>query len=185
MSTYNTRYQKRKAEAIEQFNQKSKARKREKAEKTVVIDGLKADVYLVAERRFEESAKEGYCYICHKKIYLPEDDVILVPDFTYMCPPCALRNTTPRSWVDVVVSSIYNLEVSYRRLFFHHKNEICDYIDLNWNVLCGKRKRTPTWWKTVLATITTRSELFQSEGWGENQIGIINDYRFWKLGFEI
>jgi len=83
-----------------------------------------------------------------------------------MCPPCALRNTTPRSWVDVVVSSIYNLEVSYGRLFFHHKNEICDYIDLNWTVLCGKRKRTPTWWKTVLATITTRSELFQSEGWG-------------------
>lgn len=45
-------------------------------------------------------------------------------------------------------------------------------MDDNWDVVCLGHERTSTWWKTVLATITTRREFFVSEGRGSGH---------WKL----
>eukprot|EP01102_Stenamoeba_stenopodia_P009668 TRINITY_DN2858_c0_g1_i1.p1 TRINITY_DN2858_c0_g1~~TRINITY_DN2858_c0_g1_i1.p1 ORF type:complete len:659 (-),score=109.98 TRINITY_DN2858_c0_g1_i1:357-2333(-) len=76
------------------------------------------------------------------------------------------------SWFEVVGITLHRLCEETGRQYFHHKHEICKYMDDNWNTVCLGHERTSTWWKTVLATITTRREFFVSEGRGSGH---------WKL----
>lgn len=75
-----------------------------------------------------------------------------------------------KTWLEITLTSLYNLELQDRlvegRRFFHVRQEICSFADRNWDVICLGRTRTPTWWATLNAQITTRTDLFETSKHG-------------------
>jgi hypothetical protein len=75
-----------------------------------------------------------------------------------------------KTWLEITLTSLYNLELQDKhkegRRFFHVRQEICSFADRNWDVICLGRTRTPTWWATLNAQITTRTDLFETSKHG-------------------
>jgi len=60
------------------------------------------------------------------------------------------------------LTAMYNLEILYKRRYFHCKSEICPFIEYHWANICPGRARNTTWYNTVMSQISTHPELFQS-----------------------
>ena len=75
-----------------------------------------------------------------------------------------------KTWLEITLTALYNLELQDKlkegRRFFHVRQEICSFADRNWDVICLGRTRTPTWWATLNAQITTRTDLFETSKHG-------------------
>lgn len=75
-----------------------------------------------------------------------------------------------KTWLEITLTALYNLELQDKlkegRRFFHVRQEICSFADRNWDIICLGRTRTPTWWATLNAQITTRTDLFETSKHG-------------------
>lgn len=72
----------------------------------------------------------------------PQSRPSLPPGWNYRCPDCADKNVSgARSWVDCIYSVLLNLqEIFADEKSFHHREEICEYINSHWRPLCGLRE---------------------------------------------
>jgi len=103
--------------------------------------------------------------------------------YNFQCAVCNKKPTDTftfigKSWTDVVRIAIYNLylieqEKKSNKIFFHLKDDICSFMDRNWDRLCFSKTRTKTWENTVGSSLSTKSDIFQP---GET-IGL----GFWSL----
>jgi hypothetical protein len=71
------------------------------------------------------------------------------------------RQTFP-SWLDIVWKSLYQLtQLHPSREYFHYHQDLCQYIERNWQRLAQGKDRTATWTNTVSSTITTHKLIFK------------------------
>jgi hypothetical protein len=71
------------------------------------------------------------------------------------------RQTFP-SWLDIVWKSLYQLtQLHPNREYFHYHQDLCQYIERNWQRLAQGKDRTATWTNTVSSTITTHKLIFK------------------------
>jgi len=71
------------------------------------------------------------------------------------------RETHP-SWLDIVWKALYQLTMLYpERQHFHYYQDLCIYIENNWQRLAQGKDRTATWTNTVSSTITTHKLIFK------------------------
>ncbi|KAI9208417.1 uncharacterized protein BJ171DRAFT_488820 [Polychytrium aggregatum] len=67
------------------------------------------------------------------------------------------------SWVQIVWLSIYNIvQSSPGKEFVRWKEDICDFIDRNWDYMLSGKTRTPTWQNTVASVLSTHPTHFLS-----------------------
>jgi hypothetical protein len=120
------------------------------------------------------------CEVCKRfciaKVNLP--DLALRPgpgdrSFTFRCAKCNGGKQSfkhnEKTWLDIALTALYNLEIKHSRRFFHVKKEVCKFVDQHWNELCLGRTRTATWWATLNAQITTRTDIFETESHGSGK----------------
>ncbi|PRP80801.1 metal-response element-binding transcription factor 2-like, partial [Planoprotostelium fungivorum] len=74
---------------------------------------------------------------------------------------------TTKGWLDIVRVALYNLVQNEKRKgsakrFFQHREELCRFMEKNWANLCADKTRTKTWENTVMSTMSTRLQYFQS-----------------------
>jgi len=129
------------------------------------------------------------CNICQE--WRPKNQVKATKDlplagdlcYKYQCAFCTDGHETfeflARSWMDIVQIVIYNLRLRREeellaegkkpeadKMFFRFKEDICYFIDKNWNRICFGKSRTPTWNNTIGSSLSSHPELFVS---GYNQ----------------
>jgi len=88
-----------------------------------------------------------------------------------------------KNWTDIVRVAIYNLLAQEKqrgspKRFFQYKDEICSFIDKNWDSLCFEKTRTKTWENTIGSALSTKSHYFKS---GADSIGSSG---YWGLRHE-
>ncbi|XP_078656314.1 cysteine-rich protein 2-binding protein-like [Branchiostoma floridae x Branchiostoma belcheri] len=69
------------------------------------------------------------------------------------------------TWQQVVVLTMYNLQLAGRgkKGYFRWKEDICSFIEKNWTLLLGDRKKTSTWWSTVAGVLSVGNhQVFRS-----------------------
>jgi hypothetical protein len=84
------------------------------------------------------------------------------------------RRPQAQSWLEIVWLSLHQLsQIFPSRDYFHYFQDICRYIEVNWERLAQGKERTSTWTNTVSSTITTHKRIFrpgQDQGfWGLRQ----------------
>jgi hypothetical protein len=68
---------------------------------------------------------------------------------------------------DIVRIALYNLILrekakGSRKVFFQYKDELCSFIDKNWDSLCFGKTRTKTWENTIGSALSTKPHYFES-----------------------
>lgn len=82
------------------------------------------------------------------------------------------RSNVGASWKEIVWRAVHQLQVlKPDQQFFHYYQDICLYIDHNWNLLANGKEKTSTWQNTVSSTITTNKKIFKAGP----------DHGFWGL----
>ncbi|XP_071951986.1 cysteine-rich protein 2-binding protein-like isoform X2 [Antedon mediterranea] len=73
------------------------------------------------------------------------------------------------TWQQVVILTLYNLSLqrSGRRGFFRWKEDVCDFIGKNWNLLFGNRPRSQTWHGTVAGVLSVGNKQWFRSGAAE------------------
>ena len=69
------------------------------------------------------------------------------------------------NWLQVVYLSLYNLicRGSGRKGYFRWKDDLCQFIDQNWNIFHADKKKTSSWCSTVAGTLSTNCpKIFRS-----------------------
>eukprot|EP01122_Echinamoeba_exundans_P000414 TRINITY_DN1036_c0_g1_i1.p1 TRINITY_DN1036_c0_g1~~TRINITY_DN1036_c0_g1_i1.p1 ORF type:complete len:867 (+),score=81.86 TRINITY_DN1036_c0_g1_i1:83-2602(+) len=101
--------------------------------------------------------------------------------YSFRCSDCNVGKQhfehTEKTWLDITLTCLYNLELSDRdkggNRFFHVRKEICGFADKHWDTICRGRTRTPTWWATLNAQITTRTDLFETVQHGSGKWALV------------
>lgn len=123
------------------------------------------------------------CSRCKRTVFATSQGVILPApgdhNYVFKCVHCNKHvpklQHTPKTWTEVALTAIYNLQLAFRRQYFHSKIEICDFIDKNWDVLCVGKTRTSTWWATIHAQITQNKHLFKTMSYGSGYWGLCQE----------
>mmetsp|Transcript_25752 Transcript_25752/g.36205 ORF Transcript_25752/g.36205 Transcript_25752/m.36205 type:complete len:521 (+) Transcript_25752:183-1745(+) len=123
------------------------------------------------------------CTRCKRIVFATSQGVILPApgdhSYVFKCGSCNKNvpklQHTPKTWTEVALTAIYNLQLAFRRQYFHSKIEICDFIDKNWDVLCVGKTRTSTWWATIHAQITQNKHLFKTMSYGSGYWGLCQE----------
>ncbi len=69
------------------------------------------------------------------------------------------------NWLQVVYLALYNLicRGSGRKGYFRWKDDLCQFIDQNWNIFHADKKKTSSWCSTVAGTLSTNCpKIFKS-----------------------
>ncbi|XP_066927188.1 cysteine-rich protein 2-binding protein-like [Clytia hemisphaerica] len=115
------------------------------------------------------------CMKCKKPSRLKGDFL-----FVFECKDCNFQkkdvlSRMKLSWVQIIHLALYNLTVNERgrQGFFRWKEEICGFIDKNWNVIMPGKVKPPTWIGTIAGTLSVHSQnvfrsgqmFFNETGW--------------------
>lgn len=105
--------------------------------------------------------------------------------YTFTCALCSTDGIEnfqllTKPWTDIVRVALWNLlqqekQRNSNKRFFQYKEELCSYIDKQWNALCYGKTRTKTWENTIGSSLSTKSAYFES---GTDAIGSSG---FWGL----
>ncbi len=93
--------------------------------------------------------------------------------YKFICANCSDKKTEEfsligKGWADIAHVTLYNLKLHAiergqpDRVFYRFKEEICNFIDQNWESLCFEKTRTITWNNTVGGSLSTHSHTFQN-----------------------
>jgi len=123
------------------------------------------------------------CKKCSKLIIVDPNEFLIMPapgdkNYIFKCGECNGKpklDHQAKTWTEVALTAIYNLELLHQRQFFHSKLEICEFVDKNWSSLCVGKTRTVTWWATLHAQITQNKHLFKTLSYGSGYWGICHE----------
>lgn len=124
------------------------------------------------------------CTSCGKEKKIDHRDFDIVPasadrSYVFRCSSCVggkgKLNHLPKTWTEIALTAIYNLELIHRRQYFHSKAEICNFVDKHWASVCMGKTRTTTWWATLHAQITQNRHLFRTVSYGSGYWGILHE----------
>jgi len=129
------------------------------------------------------------CCKCKREATVQSEDYIVLPapgdrNYMFKCADCTqgkpLLEHLPKTWTEIALTAIYNLQVRHCRKYFHSKLEICDFVDRHWNTICIGKTRTTTWWATLHAQITQNKHLFGTKSYGSGYWGIVHENSKWR-----
>ncbi|KAI8615616.1 hypothetical protein BC830DRAFT_1168442 [Chytriomyces sp. MP71] len=122
-----------------------------------------------------DAAPTVQCGECQRRFHaacVGEDVVVLHGDvfYSFVCSQCSRSRLdefarTPPTWLALTQLVLYHLTVTTpdrEDRWFSWKDELCAFIDTNWDHIMIGKTRTPTWHNTIAKELSTHPDIFSS-----------------------